>query len=65
MPYTKILVHYIWSTKNREHLISKELKPLLPGRIKENSIEKEIFIDTVVSQFEKIISRRGAKELSF
>jgi len=47
MPYTKVLIHYIWSTKNREHLISKELKPLLLDHIKENSIKKEIFIDTL------------------
>lgn len=26
MPYTKVLIHYIWSTKNRTHLITKELK---------------------------------------
>ncbi len=47
MPYTKILIHFIWATKNREHLISKELKPLLLQHIKENSIKKGIFIDTV------------------
>jgi len=44
MPYTKVLIHYIWSTKNRHHLISNELKPLLLEHIKENSIKKEIFI---------------------
>jgi len=25
MPYNKVLIHYIWSTKNREQLISKDL----------------------------------------
>jgi len=47
MPYTKVFIHYIWSTKNREHLISKEFKPVLLDHIKENSIKKEIFIDTL------------------
>ncbi len=47
MPYTKVLIHFIWTTKNREPLITKELKPLLLQHIKENSIKKEIFIDTV------------------
>jgi putative transposase len=47
MPYIKVLIHYIWSTKNREHLITKELKPLLLSHIKENSIKKGIFIDTL------------------
>ncbi len=47
MLYTNVMLHYIWSTKNRSHLISKELKPLLLRHIKENSIQKEIFINTL------------------
>jgi putative transposase len=47
MPYTKVFIHFIWSTKNREHIISSKLKPLLLDHIKENSFKKEIFIDTV------------------
>lgn len=47
MPFTKVLIHFIWSTKNREHLISPELSPLLLQHIKENSIKKAIFIDTL------------------
>ncbi|MBK5277443.1 MAG: transposase [Bacteroidia bacterium] len=47
MPYTKVYIHYIWATKNREPLINKELKPILLRHIKENSIKKGIFIDTV------------------
>ena len=47
MPYTKVLIHFIWSTKNRQHLTSKDLKPLLLQHIKENSIKKGIFIDTL------------------
>jgi REP element-mobilizing transposase RayT len=45
MPYTKVMLHYIWATKNRKPIISKELKPLLLGHIRENSIKKEIHID--------------------
>ncbi len=47
MPYIKVLIHFIWGTKNREQLISKELKPLLLQHIKTNSIKKDIFIDTL------------------
>jgi hypothetical protein len=47
MPYTKVLIHFIWSRKNRENLITKELKPLLLQHIKENSIKKGIFIGMV------------------
>jgi putative transposase len=45
MPFTKVMIHFIWSTKNRHPFISKEIKPLLLSHIKENSIRKEIFID--------------------
>ncbi len=47
MPYTKVFIHYIWATKNRKPLISKELKPLLLQHILENAIKKEIFIDRI------------------
>jgi putative transposase len=45
MPYTKVIIHYIWATKNRAPIITKELKPLLLQHIKENSIKKGIYID--------------------
>ncbi len=41
------MIHFIWSTKNRERLITKELKPVLLKHIKENSSAKQIFIDTM------------------
>jgi putative transposase len=47
MPYNKVMIHFIWSTKNRVPIITKELKPELLKHIKENSIAKEIFIDSL------------------
>ena len=47
MPYTKVMIHFICTTKNRMPIISKDLKPLLLSHIKENSILKQIFIDTL------------------
>lgn len=47
MPYTKVMLHFIWATKNRQPIISNELKPSLLAHIKENSIKKDIFIDTL------------------
>jgi len=41
------MLHFIWSTKNRQPLISEKLKPLLLTHIRENSIEKGIFIDAM------------------
>ena len=48
MPYTKVMLHYIWATKNRLPIISKELKPVLLDHIKENSFKKEIHIDCLI-----------------
>lgn len=47
MPYTSVYIHFIWATKNRVPLITKELKPLLLKHIKENSVKKDIFIDSL------------------
>jgi REP element-mobilizing transposase RayT len=47
MPYTRVWLHLIWTTKNRDKIIGPELKPKLLQHIKENSIKKEIFIDTL------------------
>lgn len=47
MPFTKIWIHLIWSTKNRGKLIDKQLKQKLLQHIKENASLKNIFIDTL------------------
>ncbi|MEJ7821994.1 MAG: IS200/IS605 family transposase [Chitinophagaceae bacterium] len=41
------MIHFIWATKNRMPIITCELKQLLLPHIKQNSIKKEIFIDTL------------------
>ena len=46
MPYTRIAIHIMWSTKKREKLITKELKPELLNHIKVNAKKKSIFLDT-------------------
>jgi len=47
MSHTRILLHVIWATKNRNPLITKELKPLLLNHIKDNSVKKGIFIESM------------------
>lgn len=37
----------MWATKNRQPIISKELKPLLLFHMKENSAKKNIYIDSI------------------
>ncbi|MCB0281536.1 MAG: IS200/IS605 family transposase [Calditrichae bacterium] len=47
MPYIRIWIHLIFSTKNRDKTITKSLKPQLIKHILENAREKEIFIDFI------------------
>jgi len=54
MPYTKVMVHFVWTTKNRIPLINSELKPLLLAHIKENSKLKGIYIDSLNCVYDHI-----------
>lgn len=47
MPYVRMWVHLIWSTKNRDKTITKKLKPLILSHIRENAKEKKIFLDQI------------------
>ncbi len=48
MPFVKVYIHCIWSTKNKvPFLDSKELRLTVWNHIKENSKEKGIFIDYI------------------
>ncbi len=47
MPYIRIWIHTVWSTKSRERLITKELKPKLLNHIKENAKDKKIYIKEI------------------
>lgn len=45
--FTKIWIHFIWSTKNREKLINQKLKAKLFTHIKTNASNKEIYVDHI------------------
>jgi REP element-mobilizing transposase RayT len=47
MPYTKVMIHYIWAAKNRANLITPELKQQLIPHIRDNSVKKGIYIDSL------------------
>ncbi|UQB68080.1 IS200/IS605 family transposase [Epilithonimonas zeae] len=48
MPFVKVYIHIVWSTKNRiPFLNSKNLRINVWKHIKQNANEKEIFIDVV------------------
>jgi len=48
MPFVKVYIHFVWSTKNRQQTLNTpELRQKLWQHIRENAIKKEIFIDFV------------------
>lgn len=48
MPYIKVYIHFVWSTKNRiPYLTTKALREAMWKHIRENGKEKGIFIDFV------------------
>ena len=48
MPFVKVYIHFVWSTKNRyPFLNSKELRAEVWNHIQENAKEKGIFIDFI------------------
>ncbi len=48
MPYVKVYIHFVWSTKNREPFLSdKEIRFKMWKHIKENAKLKEIYIDCI------------------
>lgn len=48
MPFVKVYIHFVWSTKNRyPYLDSKALRFKVWNHIRENAKEKGIFIDFI------------------
>lgn len=48
MPFVKVYIHFVWSTKNRiPFLDSQELRKKVWNHISENAKEKGIFIDFI------------------
>ena len=47
MPYVKVWIHFVWSTKNREPFLRDEIRPKVFGHIRENAKEKNIHLDFI------------------
>jgi putative transposase len=47
MPYVRVWIHLIWSTKNRSPFLTKEVKRKVLAHIKENAPHKGIFLETI------------------
>ena len=47
MPFVRIWVHLVWTTKNRDALLVGELTGNICKHIAENAQKKEIYLDTI------------------
>lgn len=47
MPFVKVWIHFVWSTKNREPFLSDNIRSKVFQHIRENAREKGIFIDFI------------------
>jgi putative transposase len=54
MGYLKIWVHLVWTTKNRERILIKEIRQDIFNHIKENAKNKGIYIDFINGHLEHV-----------
>jgi putative transposase len=54
MSYTRVWIHAVWSTKNREPLIEKEIRDKIFSHIKDNAIDKGIFLNCIGGYLEHV-----------
>lgn len=47
MPWVKVWIHFVWSTKNREPYLRDEIRPKVFRHIRENARQKGIYIDFI------------------
>ena len=47
MPYVRVWVHYVWSTKDRAPVMNSELRNELFGHVEENAHKKGIYLDCI------------------
>lgn len=54
MPYLRIWIHLIWSTKNREPMLNKEIRSSVFEHIRKNAKDKSIYLDTIDGYVEHV-----------
>jgi putative transposase len=47
MPYVKVWIHLVWSTKNRLPFLKDDIRPTIFQHIRDNAKKKDIFLDFI------------------
>ena len=54
MGYLKIWIHLVWTTKNREPILTQEIRRNILSHIRENAEQKGIYIDFINGYLEHV-----------
>jgi putative transposase len=54
MGFVKIWIHLVWTTKNRDPILTSEIRRDLFNHIRENAIKKDIYIDFINGHYEHV-----------
>lgn len=47
MPHVKVWIHFVWSTKNRQPLLTDDIRQTIFQHIRANAREKDIYLDFI------------------
>lgn len=56
MSYVRVWIHAVWGTKNRGHILTREVRPPVLRHIHENARQKEIYIDRLNGSTDRRVS---------
>lgn len=54
MPFVKVWIHFVWSTKNREPVLTKPIRQQLFAHIRANAQAKKIYVDFINGHFDHV-----------
>ena len=54
MPFVKVWIHFVWSTKNRQPLLNDSIRKRVFQHIRENAKAKGIFLDYINGYVEHV-----------
>jgi REP element-mobilizing transposase RayT len=54
MPYIRVWIHYVWATKNRNPILTQDIRYILFDHIKQNATAKGIYLDRINGHFEHV-----------
>lgn len=47
MPFLKIWIHFVWTTKNQEPFLTKQIRQQVFNRFRQNAKEKGTYVDSI------------------